>query len=176
MDFGLQDLPNNKLLTKYAEQFPEVDVLSVEICLKFLSTARKVSDAYQFYFSQYGLSEGKFTLLMLLFREPNHTLIPSELAEKAGVTRGTVTGLLDGLEKTHWIKRQHNQDDRRKLTIILSEEGKERLIQMLPDHFLKTSNLLKSLSDDEKRELNKLIEKIYLGTFVLYEKKEEERK
>ncbi|SDI38486.1 MarR family winged helix-turn-helix transcriptional regulator [Alteribacillus bidgolensis] len=169
MDFNLQDLPSTKILSEYAEQIAEVDVLSVELCLTFLATARKLSDSYQFYFSKHGLSEGKFTILMLLYRDSNKALFPSELAERAGVTRGTVTGLLDGLEKSNWVKRQHNVEDRRKLSIVLTDEGKQRLEKMLPDHYFKTNALMKNLSDKEKELFKALLHKIYEGTSVLYE-------
>ncbi|PHC82963.1 MarR family transcriptional regulator [Bacillus wiedmannii] len=174
MDFNLQELPSHQTLKKYAESFPEIDIASVELCLNFLQTARKVSDAFQVYFSKFGLSEGKFIILMLLLRESDHALIPSELAEKAGVTRGTITGLLDGLEKDDWIKRQHNKNDRRKWIIILTEEGKKRLVSILPEHYKKTAGLMGQLTPDEKDVFYSLLLKIYRGTSVFYEMNKEE--
>ncbi|WP_130860347.1 MarR family winged helix-turn-helix transcriptional regulator [Gracilibacillus phocaeensis] len=168
-DFYLQDLPSNKVLRQYAEQFPEVDVLSVELCLGFLTTSRAVSDAYQSYFAKYGLSLNKFNILMLLYRAPKNELFPSELANSVGLTRGTVTGLLDGLEKQEWVKRKHSSVDRRKLTIKLTESGKERLVDMLPNHYYRTSALLDNLSTGEKESLKHILEKIYTGTSVFYD-------
>ena len=46
---------------------------------------------------QFGLSVGRFSLLMILHRYSESELTPSDLAQRAGVTRATVTGLLDGL-------------------------------------------------------------------------------
>ncbi|WP_040982742.1 MarR family winged helix-turn-helix transcriptional regulator [Oceanobacillus jeddahense] len=172
-DFNLQDLPSNKVLSQYAEQFPEADVLSVELCLSFLSVSRSVSDAYQVYYSKYGLSLNKFNILMLLYRAPNHELFPSELANSAGLTRGTITGILDGLEKQEWIKRKHSLVDRRKLTITLTDNGTKRLVQMLPDHYYRTSALMDKLSKEEKESLKGILNKIHEGTSVLYEKEEE---
>lgn len=169
MEFNLRDLPTNKVLEQYSAKMPEVDVLSVEVCLNFLNTAREMLEAFQFHFSKHGISEGKFTILMLLLRQQDHRLLPSELAEKAGVTRGTITGLLDGLEKGGWIERESHKDDRRKITIHLQEEGKSRLIEMLPDHYLKTSKLMNNLEPKEKKELLRLVMKVQKGISVLYQ-------
>lgn len=169
MEFTLKDLPSHEVLRQYSEKFTEVDTLSVKLCLNFLSTARQVSEAFQFYFSKYGLSEGKFTVLMLLLRQPDHCLLPSEIAEKSGVTRGTITGLLDGLEKAEWIQRKNSKNDRRKVIIQLTDIGKERLIKMLPDHYAKTASLMSNLSKEEQKRLLELLSKVSEGTKFLYQ-------
>ena len=70
----------------------------------------------------YALSEGRFILLLL--NAASDGLAPNELAERAGVSRATVTGLLDGLEREAMIERHINEDDRRALCIRLTRKGK----------------------------------------------------
>ena len=48
---------------------------------------------------------------MILNRNPEEGLNPSDLAAKCGVTRATMTGLLDSLERKRLIRRESDQAD-----------------------------------------------------------------
>jgi DNA-binding MarR family transcriptional regulator len=160
----LRPFAEREILENLAKCFPELDIASVETCLAFLHTTAEVYTALNTHFSRYGLSMGKFTLLMHLFQAPEQGLTPSECAERAGVTRATITGLLDGLERSSLIERQAYPADRRMLTIHLTEKGRELLSQMLPDHFCRTTGLMANLSNAEKMMLIELLGKLRLGT------------
>ncbi|UIJ37993.1 MarR family transcriptional regulator [Desulfobaculum bizertense] len=64
-------------------------------------------------------------VLTLLMDAPESQMTPSELASKAGVTRATMTGLLDRLETEGHVTRAQSQEDRRKLTINLTQAGQD---------------------------------------------------
>ena len=66
--------------------------------VRLMRIANDMQEGLEQSLQPHGLSLGRFTLLMTLLREEGHRLKPSILAERAGVTRATVTGLLDGLE------------------------------------------------------------------------------
>jgi DNA-binding MarR family transcriptional regulator len=48
---------------------------------------------------------------------------PSELGERLIVTRATVTGLLDSLERRGFVKRSANPADRRSLMVEITPDG-----------------------------------------------------
>lgn len=48
----------------------------------------------------------------------------SGLAQHVGVTNGAMTRLLDGLEKRAFVTRRRDADDRRRVTIELTAEGR----------------------------------------------------
>ncbi len=154
---------NKQALENLAKQYQHMEVSSVEACLAFLQTAAEIYDAMDAHFVRYGLSMGKFTMLMQLLQAQNHCLTPSECAARAGVTRGTITGLLDGLERDGWVKRQPHEKDRRRLMIQLTPEGRTKLSEMLPDHFCRTGKLMAHLSDSEKEAFIKLLAKLRAG-------------
>jgi DNA-binding MarR family transcriptional regulator len=165
----LRPFVNRQNLENLALRFPELDIASVETCLAFLSTTIDVYTALDVHFARYGLSMGKFTLLMQLFQANEQGLTPSECAERAGVTRATVTGLLDGLERDGLVKRQPYPDDRRMLSVQLTQKGRELLSQMLPDHFCRTTGLMAHLTDGEKKTLMELLAKVRSGTPAMLE-------
>jgi hypothetical protein len=89
----LRPFVNRLTLQNLAQRYPELDVASTEACLAFLRATADVQVALEAHFTRYGLSMGKFTLLMQLLQN-EQGLTPSECAERSGVTRATITGLL----------------------------------------------------------------------------------
>ncbi|WP_229596476.1 MarR family winged helix-turn-helix transcriptional regulator [Rossellomorea vietnamensis] len=162
-DFNLKNLPSSQTLMTYSEKFPEVDVEGVLMTLEFLSTAKEVNSAYGKYFLKQGLSEGKFTLLMLLYRHPENPITPSELARSASVTKATITGLIDGLSKDGLVRRSIHPDDRRKQVVLLTNQGINVLEKMLPDHYRKTAKLVNRLSTEERSVFLQLLSKVREG-------------
>lgn len=165
----LRPFVNCQALEQLANTFPEIDIASVETCLAFLSTTIDVYTALDVHFARYGLSMGKFTLLMQLFQADERGLTPSECAERAGVTRATITGLLDGLERDGLVRRLPYPDDRRMLSVQLTEKGRQLLSKMLPDHFCRTTGLMANLTDAEKKTLIELLAKVQAGTPAMLE-------
>lgn len=158
---------DSEILENLAKRFPELDMASVETCLAFLHTTAEVYTALNTHFARYGLSMGKFTLLMQLFHASEQGLTPSECADHARVTRATITGLLDGLERDELVKRLPYPADRRMLSVHLTDKGRELLTKMLPDHFCRTTNLMANLSKGEKMMLIELLEKLRAGTAAM---------
>ncbi len=149
-------------LQTLAQRYSELDVDAVEACLAFLRTTADVQAALDTHFARYGLSMGKFTLLMQLSQVDG--LTPSDCAERSGVTRATITGLLDGLEREGLVERRPCPDDRRMLRVHLTNVGRNLLDRMLPDHFCRTTGLMANLSSNEKTTLIKLLKKLQAGT------------
>ena len=156
-------------LEQLAKRYPELDISSIETCLSFLDTTADVHQALDAHFARYGLSMGKFSLLMQLFIAPEERLTPSEFAERANVTRATITGLLDGLEREELVKRQPHPEDRRRLYIHLTDKGRDLISGMLPDHFYRTSAMMANLNATEKKQFIKLLSKLRTGTSAMRE-------
>jgi DNA-binding MarR family transcriptional regulator len=165
----LRAFVNRQALLNLASHYPELDIASVETCLAFLNTTTDVYAALEVHFARYGLSMGKFTLLMQLYQANEQGLTPSECAERAGVTRATITGLLDGLERDGWVRRQPYPTDRRMLSVQLTEKGQKLLSTMLPDHFCRTTGLMSHLTEAEKKTLIELLGKVRAGTSAMLE-------
>ncbi len=85
---------------------------NMRLCFEVLALASAIDRACAARLAPYRLSEGKFVLLFLL-RDLPEGLAPHELAERAGVTRATITGLLDGLERDGFLARHDDKEDRR---------------------------------------------------------------
>src|SRR6218665_414884 len=162
MALGLKQLPEHETLQKDARRYPGSDASAVEACLTLLRVSDDVEQAYAAHFARHGLSQARFIVLMQLQRE-EEGLRPAELAERTGVTRATMTGLLDGLEKEGLILRRAHAGDGRMSVVRLAAKGRQRLEGLLPDHYRRTPALMSSLSAEERQQLALLLTKVAAG-------------
>jgi DNA-binding MarR family transcriptional regulator len=163
----LRPFVDKQTILNFAKRYPELDIASIETCLAFLHTTADVYQALDVHFARYGLSRGKFTLLMQLYLADEKGLTPSECAQRADVTKATITGLLDGLERDGLVRRLPDVTDRRMLRLQLTDKGRDLLSQMLPDHFCRTTDLMANLTDSEKKTLIKLLNKVRTRTSAM---------
>lgn len=162
-----RELPKYECLRALASRIPEVDPSAVESCLMMLRVGHDLFNAFDAHFGRHGLSHGRFTVLMLLLGHPEHGQSPSELADRAGVTRATMTGLLDGLERDGLISREPHPEDRRTITARLTPKGHGFLQEILPDHFRRVSALMRHLSERDRQNLVALLSKVDRGIEAL---------
>jgi DNA-binding MarR family transcriptional regulator len=162
----LRDLPKYETLLAYSKRYRTVNPTSVEAFLNLLRVASDVLDATEEYFGEHGTSQGRFTVLCLLNRNPDVPLCPANLADRAGVTRATMTGLLQGLESEGLLKRTSSTDDKRMFFVELTAKGRRYLDNILPDWFRRVDDLMDGLNDKERVTMLKLLEKVRGRTHV----------
>jgi DNA-binding MarR family transcriptional regulator len=161
MNFTLRDIPSRKKIEAMAEKYKELDVDSVLTALEMLRVSREMMSMAEKFFASFQISLGKFSVLMLLFRHREEGgLSPSVLAEKAGVTKATITGLIDGLEKMKLITKTPKKNDRRSVEIRINENGVGFLNVILPEHYSRVSKLYANMEADEKSQFMALLNKI----------------
>ncbi len=116
----LRDLPTPEVLKKFAERYPDADVTAIASFLNLLRVATELSLALDACLSKHDLLQGRWWVLILLMREENLSSTPSLLAEKTGVTRATMTGLIDSLEQGGLVVRIFDKADRRSVIVKLT--------------------------------------------------------
>lgn len=158
--FLLRELPRYEVLEARARRFPDLDVGAVEATLFLMRVGSDVLEGFAMHLQRCGTSQGRFLVMMLLDRYDNQPLLPSELAEKIGVTRATITGLLDGLERDSLIERRTHAHDRRALTIHLTQAARDWLEAMLPEHYRRIALLMSDLEPSERQQLIALLTKV----------------
>jgi DNA-binding MarR family transcriptional regulator len=158
--FVLRDLPQREVLQEYANKYTEINIENVEASLLLLRTVGDFTNKLNELYREFGLSEGKFTVLMLLNRDEDSYSTPSSLSERAGVTRATMTGLLDGLEKSGLAQRVKHDMDRRSIFIKITTEGKQILDSLLPYHYRLVNILMKDLDVNKISQLLSIIKTI----------------
>jgi len=135
----------------------------VRLCFELLATAGAIDRDCARRLEPHGLSEARFVMLVMLERSPDG-LAPSALADQAGVTRGTITGLLDGLERDGFVRRTPDPEDRRALLVCLTDLGERLARELLGEHAQWIDDLFAGLSATERRQLSRLLGKVWSAT------------
>ncbi len=167
------DAPRYERLRRLAQRFPGLDTRAIETCIALLRASHDLSGAYEAHLGRHGLSLGRFTVLVRLYTsedtERTGGLTPADLAENSGVSRATMTGLLDTLEKDGLISREDHPEDRRMYTVRLTPKARQLIEGMLPDHYRRIAALMAPLSEEEHATLRELLAKVAVGLPLLKE-------
>ncbi len=158
----LKDLPRYDCLLAAAERYPEMKPRAHEAYLHLLRTADLVNERQRAFLGKTQITQGRFSVLMLLRHafEEEDAATPATLAEKAGVTRATMTGLLDTLERDGFIAREADPHDRRLIRIQLTAGGIDFIQGLLPSWFVSVGETIAPLSEVECAQLVFLLQKL----------------
>ena len=108
--------------------------------------------------AHYDLSWVAFTVLWILWiwgdQETGH------VAEEAGVTKGTLTGVIKTLQSRKLIKRTPHKDDRRRVSIGLTKAGERLIAELFPSFNRHEQAAVRSLTGAEQRQLARLLRKV----------------
>ncbi|GLP99603.1 MarR family winged helix-turn-helix transcriptional regulator [Methylophaga thalassica] len=156
----LKDLPDKAILEKFASRYPEVDINAVMQFLHLLGVASELSVGLDNFLRRYDLLQGRWWVLILLMREDSFISSPSKLAEQSGVSRATMTGLLDGLAREGLIQRIVDEKDKRQTQIKLTKKGQQKLDEVMPDYYQRLGQLMSVIDKEQGQVLMDVLAKL----------------
>ena len=80
---------------------------------------------------RYGLSHAALNALAVIEGE-GQPMLTGEVAARMHITSGTVTSLLDNLERKHYIVRSSDREDRRRVLVDITPAAQAVLDEALP--------------------------------------------
>lgn len=163
----IKNLPRYECLLEASREFPDLDPSATEVFLHLLRAGDEAFRIVDSDLAQHELSQGGFGVLMALWGNcqraacaAEKALTPAELAERTGVTRATITGLVDTLERAGLVTRKPHHDDRRMMSVDLTPEGEKLLAAIMPEHFRRMAWLMEPLSERERKTFVNLLGKV----------------
>jgi DNA-binding MarR family transcriptional regulator len=159
----LKDLPRYECILEAVRLHPDLDPSACEAYLNVLRAGDEAYRRSENFLSERNMSPGRFTVMMFLYDKIGGKPVPqtpADLAEKAGVTRATITGLVDTLERDGLVTREHDSSDRRMMLVHLTAKGHAALLEILPGHFKQMAEHMAPLCEHERKTLVRLLNKI----------------
>ena len=115
---------------------------------------QRLEQAGRTFFPQFGITDSQFNVLMILDDYRGKAFRQHELAEILVVNRATAGGVIERMERSGWIERVPDPEDRRALRVSITRAGKAKLEEVRAPYY----KLLGSLFDGEsERDLKGLI-------------------
>ena len=100
---------------------------------------------------EFGLNISEFGVLEMLYHKGDQPV--QKVAEKVLVTSGTITYVINKLEKKDLVIRRKCDKDKRIYYVSLTEKGKEFIAHIFPKHKEFLNDLFKDLDDESKTQL-----------------------
>ena len=147
----------------FEEEFPGADPSSSECYINICRTGdRLLGELNRWTKATFDLSASAFTVLAIIdgSTEP---ITPSVIAERAIISSASATSVLDTLERRGLILRRAHPDDRRKLVIELTSEGRRVIDRGLPGAHRLETRVMSVLSPSERTRFLRLLAKIQAG-------------
>jgi len=164
----MQDIPTVDEIRRQNEalgiSLPET---ALRALLRLMRVGNDVQHAVASHLQAQGISLARFAVLAQLLRTDPHRLTPSELAQRCGVTRATVTGLIDGLERSGWVRREVHPEDRRSTIIYLTDRGNSFLGSILPDHAAHIARMIENIPEADLLILEATLDRVEANVEVL---------
>ncbi|GAA4940019.1 MarR family winged helix-turn-helix transcriptional regulator [Actinoplanes utahensis] len=85
-------------------------------------------------YEEHRLSQVEFEVLMRLARSPGNQLRMTDLAGQTTLSTSGVTRVVDRMERTGLVRREACPSDRRSSYAVITEDGMQRLAEVLPGH------------------------------------------
>jgi DNA-binding MarR family transcriptional regulator len=155
----LKEVPRYECLQAAAARVPGADPAVCQLFLNILHTGDVVSRGEGAFLARYGLNQARLIILVLLDNSENGSMRSSELAEHASVSRATITGLLDTLEKAGFVERSEDVRDRRASCVKITSKGSALLHKVKPLLIRWAEGILSALSVRERGQLVALLRK-----------------
>ena len=105
-----------------------------------------------------GTRHGQGKILSILRREDG--IGQKELAERLQIRAASLSELLDKMQKSGWIQRRVNEKDRRKINIVLTEDGLGISQQMIEARRDMVNTVFGVLNAQEQEQLEMLLSKL----------------
>jgi DNA-binding MarR family transcriptional regulator len=155
----LKEVPRYECLEAATARVPGADPTICQLFLNILHTGDVVSHGEAAFLARHGLNQARLIILVLLDSSGKDSMRSSELAEHASVSRATITGLLDTLEKAGLVARAPDARDRRAYCVTITSKGKALLHNVQPLLIRWTESVLSALSVQEQGQLVTLLQK-----------------
>jgi DNA-binding MarR family transcriptional regulator len=107
----------------FNERYPGGSPSATEAAMNIVRTADLLVKRIAGLIQPFGLSPSSGLALGIL-ADAGAALPPNQIAERLIISRATVTGLLDSLEKREYVRRLPHLSDRRMLLVELTDSGR----------------------------------------------------
>ncbi|WP_373046663.1 MarR family winged helix-turn-helix transcriptional regulator [Vulgatibacter sp.] len=136
----------------------ETEIRALDTYIKLMRAVGSLGSSLERRLDEEGLTGSQFGILeALLHLGP---LCQRDLGQKLLTSGGNVTTVVDNLEKRGLVQRVRSEEDRRFVTVHLTDEGKRLITAVFPRHLARIVEALAALEPDEQEGLGRLCKKL----------------
>lgn len=128
--------------------------------LDLIETGHRARQLEEDFLRRHNLNHSRFVILALLDDSPSGNMHAAELADLAGVSRSSMTSLIDGLERLDFVRRRPDPHDRRAIGIKITPSGETLVTHVLAARRTWMSWMDAAMGSDDAEDLRRLLCKV----------------
>lgn len=101
------------------------DPLSIQLLFSIRALGRRINDAASTWLAPFGLTATQYNYLAVLYANRDTGMSPTQIGSVVHTVSGTVTSMLNALEREKLIRRSTHATDRRSAVIRLTARGEK---------------------------------------------------
>lgn len=136
----------------------ETNDLSLKLFIVLSRANSTVSDRVQEDIKSHGLNPTEFAVLELLFHKGEQPI--QHIGKRILLSSGSITYVVDKLEKKNLLRRKPCPEDRRVIYAAITNDGKQLMEEIFPEHQKAIQEMFAKLSNPEKMRLINLLKKL----------------
>jgi MarR family transcriptional regulator, 2-MHQ and catechol-resistance regulon repressor len=141
-------------MTKDTERALKLFIVLSRASKVILEEAHKTSE-------KHGLNPTEFAVLELLYHKGRQPI--QKIGQKILLRSGSMTYVVDKLEKRGLLERVYCEEDRRVTYMSITSDGVELMTSIFPEHAATIESIMSALTVDEQEQAIELLRKLGLS-------------
>ena len=150
-------------IDRIARQLPGMPQDRVVLNRLFFYVFKELDDVYNQHLASFGLNSSTFLALAVILSSEDDRLNPCHLSDALIASRTNVTRLADELVGAGWVDRTPSTQDRRRVELSLTPEGRKLILKVLPMIWKQIEQQWADFSPAEVAEFDRLLRKMLAG-------------
>ncbi|WP_147531736.1 MarR family winged helix-turn-helix transcriptional regulator [Bacillus marasmi] len=134
---------------------------SLKLFIVLSRSYKAINEQVNKFIAKNGLNPTEFAVLELLYHKGEQPL--QQIGGKILLASGSITYVVDKLEQKGLLKRVACPNDRRVTYAKISDEGKQFIEDIFPEHEQRINEIMSVLSDEEKNTAIDILKKLGLS-------------
>lgn len=152
-----RDEPLIGLEPDFEARWPGASALATTLLINIEYTRQRSIAHLEGIVRTHGLSSMTAYNALAIIEGAGEPLSPSTIAERMVMSRGTMTEIVDTLERHGLVRRLAQTGDRRRRLVEATSEGSERLAALRPALHQAERRLVRALSEEEQRQMLRFV-------------------
>ena len=137
--------------------FKEANV-DLKTMIVFLKAELLIRDSEAHIFKKHQLTPTQFSVLETLYSKGDLRI--QDLIDSILATSGNMTVVIRNMVRDGWITRETDPEDRRAYLVSITDAGRKKIEEALPDHIKNIQRLMQVFNSGEQAELPELLKKV----------------
>src|SRR5690348_214950 len=148
-------VPNHipiRVASDFAARYPTASAAATECAMNLVLTADLLVKRIAEQIQSFNLTPASGLVLSIL-ADAEGSLPPNEIADRLIISRATVTGLVDSLERRGYVERRPHHSDRRMILVEITAKGRQVADAFRPVVHQHEKDWFHTLNEQEQQQL-----------------------